>query len=202
MKIYEQRDSQVSLWVGLWVLAFRTYNYANQNTTSALEGYHAGIKSRMNAHKHLLKGRRIDWTVHLLTTEVHHHFQHQCAAKHGGFVRNVKAEEQITAAITKVKSEAFTTLVVLLMCLAKVCGLDNTYIAGPRHSGRPRVAARCGRSARKRPQLQRSKRNLQHQQPLVPVGKLHLPRSRPWQHVQAPSEGVADVQGPRQSLSW
>ena len=86
----------------MWVKGFRTFNTANQDTTSAVEGYHAALKYRLNNIKKLLVGRRIDWLINVLTHFVLIYFQQSVAKKLSGFARNIKLERAVEAAIVKV----------------------------------------------------------------------------------------------------
>ena len=56
-----------------WVRGFRDVAHAQQDTTvapSACEGYHSAIKGNELAKKSRLQGRRVDWLLYLLWTEV------------------------------------------------------------------------------------------------------------------------------------
>ena len=60
------------------------------NTTSPLEGYHAGLKKRLAHDKPGLTARRIDWLCHTLTTQVHEYFVWQRVEKARGMRNNLR----------------------------------------------------------------------------------------------------------------
>jgi hypothetical protein len=83
-----------------WVLAFRTnVHHCGMDTTSAIEGYHRGLKSRHLLSKATLRGRRIDWLVHVLLSDVLDHYMWAESAKDQGAIINLEAEARVIAAI-------------------------------------------------------------------------------------------------------
>ena len=89
----------------MWVLAFRNLNYSQQNTTSAIEGYHGALKQLdLNSSRKRLVGRRLDWLVEILltVTEARYRIRHQ--HHRAGYVRNTKAIAAVTATIEAARS--------------------------------------------------------------------------------------------------
>ena len=83
------------------MLAFRSCNHSEQNTTSAIEGYHGALKLLdLNSERKRLVGRRLDWLIAVLlfTTEPRYRTQSE-QLKRKGFVPNIKAEAAVEASI-------------------------------------------------------------------------------------------------------
>ena len=85
---------------GMWVLAFRNFNYSQQNTTSAIEGYHGALKQLdLNSDRKRLVGRRLDWLITILLSVTAERYRIRHQLKRAGYVRNKKAEEALRASI-------------------------------------------------------------------------------------------------------
>jgi hypothetical protein len=54
----------------MWALIFRKARRRNQNTTSAIEGYHAALKSNLMASKQKLRGRAVAWLIYALIHQI------------------------------------------------------------------------------------------------------------------------------------
>lgn len=83
-----------------WCKAFRLHmNDRHQSTTSAVEGYHRGLKEGLNIRKRTLLSRRLDWLVWYLLGPVREYFHRQSLLKRFGILVNHKAEQRVQAAI-------------------------------------------------------------------------------------------------------
>ncbi|KAL0021959.1 hypothetical protein WJX79_007464 [Trebouxia sp. C0005] len=79
-----------------WVRGFWDVPHAQQDTTGACEGYHSAIKGNELAKKSRLQGRRVDWLLYLLWTEVDMRIRYKQAYKNAGFKTNRKSEGVLT----------------------------------------------------------------------------------------------------------
>ena len=85
----------------MWVVGYRELPYASQDTNAAIEGYHSTLKSTLKSCKSRMVGRRVDWLIHELTSEVLTHFWYQCLRKRFGFVINRWHEYIVVGALLK-----------------------------------------------------------------------------------------------------
>ena len=84
----------------MWVLAFRNFNYSQQNTTSAVEGYHGALKQLdLKSARKRLVSRRLDWLIQILLSETEQRYRIRQLLKRQGYVRNSKAEAAVRVSI-------------------------------------------------------------------------------------------------------
>ncbi|XP_042490648.1 uncharacterized protein LOC122070532 [Macadamia integrifolia] len=76
----------------LWVNSVRTLPVANQEPYAAIEAYHLRMKSKLFTNLHAGSWHRIDWLVHLLTTEFHSLYWFDQYAEETGCFRNLRDE--------------------------------------------------------------------------------------------------------------
>ena len=77
----------------MWVGAFRKFDHSSQETSSAIEGYHTSIKATLGTDKVLLRGRRVDCLVFMLTQKVLATAWDRVVSKLCGFQSNTKQEK-------------------------------------------------------------------------------------------------------------
>lgn len=78
--------------------------HTNQDTSSAIESYHATLKSRFLCGKKYLWGHRIDWLVHKLMYACLPYFWYLGEAKKSGFIRNTTIQRFIEPSLEKAQS--------------------------------------------------------------------------------------------------
>lgn len=88
----------------MWVGAFRQFDHSSQETNSAIEGYHTSIKATFSTDKVLLRGRRLDWLVFMLTKKVLATARDRAVSKLCGFQPNTKQEKATIQAVREVSS--------------------------------------------------------------------------------------------------
>lgn len=82
------------------MLAFRNFDYSQQNTTSALEAYHGALKQLdLNTSRTRLVGRRLDWLIDILLRSTEARYRINFHLKRAGYLRNKKAEDAVRASI-------------------------------------------------------------------------------------------------------
>lgn len=116
---------------GMWVLAFRNFNYSHQNTTSAVEGYHGALKQLdLNYDRKRLVGRRLDWLIRILlsVTEERYRVRHQL--KRAGYVRNKKAEAAVRASITAAREVDSARVVIVDRATGSADVSSPTHVPG------------------------------------------------------------------------
>ena len=86
----------------MWVGAFRKFDHSSQETNSAIEGYHTSIKATLGTDKVLLRGRRVDWLVFMLTKKVLATARDRAVSKLCGFLPNTKQEKANIQAVREV----------------------------------------------------------------------------------------------------
>ena len=87
------------LGAAMWVGAFRQFDHSSQETNSAIEGYHTSIKTTFSTDKVLLRGRRVDWLVFMLTKKVLAMARDRAVSKLCGFQPNTKQEKATIQAV-------------------------------------------------------------------------------------------------------
>ncbi|KAH9324532.1 hypothetical protein KI387_004710, partial [Taxus chinensis] len=84
-----------SRWVPkieMWLAAMRILPLASQETSGAIEAYHAGLKTRLFDELDITACQRIDWLVHKLTTEVHSWYWLHRYADESGLLGNIREQ--------------------------------------------------------------------------------------------------------------
>jgi len=64
---------------GLWIT--RIMPYEGQDTNVAIKSYHSYMKSVLRAEKSRMLGRRVDWCIHALTSDIITHYWYQRVCK-------------------------------------------------------------------------------------------------------------------------
>lgn len=57
--------------IELWVNSIRTCPVASQDFYAAIEAYHQRLKLKISSHQNISYWQRIDWLIHIMTTEIH-----------------------------------------------------------------------------------------------------------------------------------
>ena len=86
------------------MLAYRNFNYSQQNTTSAVEGYHGALKQLDLNSTRKLVGHRLDWLIQVLLSETEQRYRIRQLLKRQGWLRNSKAEAAVRASILAAKN--------------------------------------------------------------------------------------------------
>ncbi|DBA69546.1 TPA: hypothetical protein ACH3X2_012744 [Trebouxia sp. C0005] len=106
-----------------WVRGFQGVPHAQQDTTGACEDYHSAIKGNKLANTSRLQGRRVNWLLYLLWTEVDIRIRYKQAYKTAGFETNRKAEGVSTDAM--VAAQAIPNSFVELICSSGTVALHG-----------------------------------------------------------------------------
>ncbi|KAL3692757.1 hypothetical protein R1sor_006408 [Riccia sorocarpa] len=166
---YEVSSAFVQKWIGIeprfvayyekqwlpkleeWVVKYRCHKRANQNTTGAVERWHATLKAHIRSSRFTRTQRRLSWLVQLLSTTIELYYWCSAELKLQGRIRNRVVEDQVVTVCIKAKSipdkhvqwtEIDGTLVRTCQSQSKPGGF---YIISERDSGVPRCT--CSQSS-------------------------------------------------------
>ncbi|ERN03925.1 hypothetical protein AMTR_s00078p00196690 [Amborella trichopoda] len=78
--------------IDMWVSAMRTLPLANQEVLAAIESYHSRLKSKLLSDPPSRSWHRVDWLVHVLTTEFHSLCWFDQYAEESAFFRNMREQ--------------------------------------------------------------------------------------------------------------
>lgn len=87
-----------------WVINFRQFNHANQNTNGAIERWHGTLKRYLREEKSTKVGRKVVWLLEQLVNQLEYHYWCMSCMKWQGRVRNRKIEDIIWKAILKARN--------------------------------------------------------------------------------------------------
>ena len=79
----------------MWVRASRIVPHSGQDTNGAIEAYHGVLKYKFLGGSKLMRGRRVDWLLHKLTTTCLPYYWYVQMLKDNGFVRNNAIEKVV-----------------------------------------------------------------------------------------------------------
>lgn len=86
----------------MWVVGYQNLPYTCHDTNADIEKYYRFLKSKLRSESSCMVGRRVDWTITILTKEVHDHFWYKGLRKENSFVDNKKIAFLVVSALMKV----------------------------------------------------------------------------------------------------
>ncbi|KAL3684714.1 hypothetical protein R1sor_002736 [Riccia sorocarpa] len=87
-----------------WVVSYRTHKHANQNTTGALERWHATLKAHIRSSTYTKARRKISWLAILLTSTIELYYWCSSELKEQGRIRNKVVEGQVVTVCAKAET--------------------------------------------------------------------------------------------------
>jgi hypothetical protein len=77
----------------------KEHSSLDQDTTIAIESYHGNMKAVQKQSWEKLVGRRVDWLIHQLTSDVINRYDYMQFLKENGFVTNKKGPSLMVSAL-------------------------------------------------------------------------------------------------------
>ena len=87
----------------MWVTGNQNFSHCGHDTNSAIESYHANLKSILRENRQKLNGRCMDWLVFDLIGDVLTHYWYVVQCKLYGFVKNRKVEGIVAGAVLRAR---------------------------------------------------------------------------------------------------
>ena len=87
----------------MWVTGNQYFPHCGQDTNSAIESYHANLKSILRESRQKLNGRHMDWLVFHLIWDVLTHYWFGVQCKLYGFVKNRKLEGIVAGVVLRAR---------------------------------------------------------------------------------------------------